>query len=57
MREWGQRIDRTRFALIRFVASALLLTLAGCSHLSDCRKPLPDNDARRAQLSIGYSLL
>jgi len=55
-----------RSALIRLVASALLLTLAGCSHLGgshlsdgshvgDGRKPLPDS--RRTQLSIGYSML
>jgi hypothetical protein len=44
-------------ALIRFVATALLLTLAACSQLSDTRKPPPDKNAARAQLSIGYSLL
>jgi hypothetical protein len=43
--------------LFRFVATALLLTLAACSQLSDTRKPPPDNNAPRAQLSIGYSLL
>jgi hypothetical protein len=43
--------------LIRFVATALLLTLAACSQLSDARKPPPDKNAARAQLSIGYSLL
>jgi hypothetical protein len=42
---------------IRFVATALLLTLVACSHLSDTRKPTPDKNAPRAQLSIGYSLL
>lgn len=46
-----------RPALIRFVATALLLALAACSQLSDTRKPPPDKDAPRAQLSIGYSLL
>ena len=46
-----------RSTLIRFVASALLLTLAACSQLSDTRKPPPDKNAPRAQLSIGYSLL
>jgi hypothetical protein len=46
-----------RSALIRFVATALLLTLAACSQLSDTRKPSQDKDAPRAQLSIGYSLL
>ena len=44
-------------ALVRFVATALLLTLAACSHLCETRKPAPDKDAPRAQLSIGYSLL
>jgi len=43
--------------LIRFVASALLLNLAACSHFCDTRKPTPDKNAPRAQLSIGYSLL
>jgi hypothetical protein len=46
-----------RSALIRVVTSALLLTLAACSHLSDTGKPPPDKNAPRAQLSIGYSLL
>ena len=46
-----------RSTLIRFVATALLLTLAACSQLSDTRKPAPDKNAPRAQLSIGYSLL
>ena len=43
--------------LIRFVATSLLLTLAACSQLSHREKPLPDKNAPRAQLSIGYSLL
>src|ERR1700680_2062854 len=46
-----------RAALIRFVAAGLFLTLAACSQLSHIRKPTPDKDAPRAQLSIGYSLL
>src|SRR5450631_2890937 len=46
-----------RSTLIRIVATALLLTLAACSQLSDTRKPTPDKNAPRAQLSIGYSLL
>jgi hypothetical protein len=46
-----------RSTLIRFVATALLLTLAACSQLSDTRRPPPDKNAPRAQLSIGYSLL
>jgi hypothetical protein len=46
-----------RSTLIRFVATALLLTLAACSQLSDTRKAASDKNAPRAQLSIGYSLL
>jgi hypothetical protein len=46
-------------ALMRLVASTLLLALAACSQLSDATKPPPppDKNAPRAQLSIGYSLL
>jgi hypothetical protein len=46
-----------RSTLIRFVAIALSLTLAACSHLCDTREPMPEKSAPRAQLSIGYSLL
>jgi hypothetical protein len=46
-----------RSTLMRFITTALLLTLAACSQLSDTRKPIPDKNAPRAQLSIGYSLL
>ena len=46
-----------RSPLICFVTTALLLTLAACSQLSDTSKPAPDKNAPRAQLSIGYSLL
>jgi len=46
-----------RAGLLRFVGTALLLTLAACSHLSDTKKPTPEKNAPRAQLSIGYSLL
>jgi len=46
-----------RSNLISFVATALLLTLAACSQLSDTRRPAPDKNAPRAQLSIGYSPL
>src|SRR5450432_3675795 len=42
---------------VRCVATALLLTLAACSQLSDIEKPTPDKNAPRAQLSIGYSML
>jgi hypothetical protein len=43
--------------VMRFVATGLLIALAGCSHLCDIRKPAPDKNAPRAQLSIGYTLL
>ena len=46
-----------RSTLIRVVAAALLLTLAACSLLSHTKKPDPDKNAPRAQLSIGYSLV
>src|ERR1700686_3079529 len=46
-----------RSTLILFVATALLLTLAACSQLSNARKPTPNKSTPRAQLSIGYSLL
>src|SRR5450631_3357532 len=46
-----------RSTLIRAVAASLLLIFAACSHLSDSKKPTPDGNARRAQLSVGYSLL
>jgi hypothetical protein len=46
-----------RSTLIRFVAAALLLTLAACSQLSHIGKPIPGQNVPRAQLSIGYSLL
>ena len=46
-----------RPALARFIATIVLLTLAACSQSSDTRKPPPDKNAPRAQLSIGYSLL
>jgi uncharacterized lipoprotein YehR (DUF1307 family) len=47
----------SRSSLLRLVASALLLTLAACSHLNETKKPTPEKNAPRAQLSIGYSLL
>ena len=43
--------------LIRLVATAILLTLAACSHFTEQTKAAPDKNAPRAQLSIGYSLL
>jgi hypothetical protein len=46
-----------RSTVIRFLATALLLTLAACSQLSDNSKPPPDKGVPRAQLSIGYSML
>jgi hypothetical protein len=42
---------------IRFVATALLLTITACSHLGDARKPTQDKNSPRTQLSIGYSQL
>jgi hypothetical protein len=46
-----------RSTLIRFVATGLLLTLAARSQSSNTRKPTPDKNAPRAQVSIGHSLL
>src|SRR5271156_2877605 len=46
-----------RSALIRLVAASLLLTVAACGHLCETRRPTPENNAPRAQLAIGYSLL
>jgi hypothetical protein len=43
--------------LIRFLVTALLLTLAACSQLSNATRPPPNKNEPRAQLSIGYSLL
>jgi hypothetical protein len=39
------------------IATSLLLTLAACSQFRDTRRPAPDKNTPRAQLSIGYSLL
>jgi hypothetical protein len=47
----------SRSTLIRFVATALLLTLTACSQMSHNCKPTPDKNAPRAQLAIGYSQL
>ena len=47
----------TRSTLIRFVTTALLLTLAACSQASETTRPPAGKYAPRAQLSIGYSLL
>jgi hypothetical protein len=46
-----------RSTLIRFIATALLLTLAASSRSSDTPQPASDKNAPRKQLSIGYSLL
>jgi hypothetical protein len=43
--------------MTRFVAAALLATLAACSQLRGDEKPSPDQKRPRAQLSIGYTLL
>ena len=42
---------------ICFIASAMLLTLAGCSPSHQLREPDTDHPVPRAELSIGYSLL
>jgi hypothetical protein len=58
MKEIIEVLTATRRAnLLRFAATAMLLALAACSHLSDTSKPTPEKNAPRAQLSIGYSLL
>ena len=54
---FSPHLARPRSTRIRLLAATLLLTLAACSHLSDTKKPPPDKNAPRAQLSIGYSLL
>ena len=41
----------------RLIVGALLLGLAACSHFGDTKRPPPDKNAARTQLSIGYSLL
>jgi hypothetical protein len=46
-----------RLFSIRFVATALLLTLAVSSRSSDTTQPIANKNATRAQLSVGYSLL
>ena len=46
-----------RSTLIRFVASALLLTFAACAQLGSAENSIPNKTTPRAQLSIGYSLL
>jgi hypothetical protein len=43
--------------IIHCIATALLLTLAACSHLCPTAGRAADENAPRAQLSIGYSLL
>lgn len=43
--------------MIRLIATALLLSLAACSQLRDARRPIPDKDTPRSQLSAGYSLI
>jgi hypothetical protein len=46
-----------RATLIRFIASAFLLTFAACAQLSSAESSIPSKTTPRAQLSIGYSLL
>src|SRR5580700_361116 len=59
--EWPMHIEARHAAwqstLLRLVTTALLLSLAACSHFSDTKKPTPDKNGPRAQLSIGYTLL
>jgi hypothetical protein len=59
--EWPMHIEARHVAwqstLLRLVTTALLLSVAACSHFSDTKKPTPDKNGPRAQLSIGYSLL
>jgi hypothetical protein len=59
--EWPMHIEARNAAwqstLLRLVTTALLLSVAACSHFSDTKKPTPDKNGPRAQLSIGYSLL
>ena len=43
--------------LIGWVAAALASILAACSHLAESKECALENDAPRAQLSVGYSLL
>jgi hypothetical protein len=47
---------RQRPGLFRFAATALLVMLAACTHVSDTRRPPSDKQAR-TQLAIGYTLL
>jgi hypothetical protein len=46
-----------RSSPLRFIATALLLTLAACSHLCPTAGSGKSDNTPRAQLSIGYSLL
>jgi len=46
-----------RAILVGFLATALLLNLAACSHLSCGANGVPDEKGARGQLSVGYSLL
>jgi hypothetical protein len=48
---------RAQPLFILVVATAVLMTLAACSHLSDPKHPAPQTKETRAQLAIGYSLL
>jgi len=46
-----------RSTLMGVVAASLVLLLVACSHLSEAKRPVPDKNPARTQLSIGYSLL
>jgi hypothetical protein len=50
-------IGAARSTLLRLVAATLLPALAACSHFGHPAKPVPNRNAPRAQLSIGYSQL
>jgi hypothetical protein len=53
----GHRHALLRSTQVRYVATALLVTLAAYSQLSNAKNPASDKNATRTQLSIGYSLL
>ena len=46
-----------RSTAVRWVFTALLLTLAACGHLTDRAKPAAEKKNTRAELNVGYSLL
>jgi hypothetical protein len=54
---WENGSPGRRSTLIRFVASALLLTFGACAQFSSAEDSIPSKTTPRAQLSVGYSLL